>query len=1062
MKRIFIVCLMHLFVHCAFAQYVFEGRVVSTEGGSPVPDVYVSLATRQILAITDTSGAFRFTGREESITVTFSKIGLVSKEVRLVSTSGPTVVRMEESDIVLQEVTVSTGYQTLPKERATGSFTHIDNELLNRSVSTDIVSRLEGVVGSLQFDRRYLNNSNNGRDTRDLRLRGVGTMRASSEPLIILDHFPFEGNINSINPNDIESVTVLKDAAAASIWGAKAGNGVIVITTKNGKYNSSSSLSFSANLTIQPKPDLYYSDSFLESPAFIEAEKFLYDLKFYQNDINDPNRRALTPAVELWNQYDKGLITRERLDSELAVFRNTDLRQEAEKHLYQNTVNAQYSLRSTGGGQNYKYFISGGYDKNLEEIKGNSYERYSVNFSNHFKPLKFLELNAGLAYTRSNQDRNGIGLYEIRGKRYPYAALQDEAGNSLSIPLNHSLSFAQNAAAEGLLNWEYKPLDDINQVSNTTSVSEIRLNLGARIDIHKDLAIDLKYYTQRSTRRIQDLSLKDSYKVRDLVNRYTQGNMTRIFPYNDILRIVNQDAISNSFRGQVSYNRHFDQSRVNFISGVELREYINSTNGFEQYGYDKDILTYSNMIDYATVYPLRPLGSARVPVPQFATEKLTDRFFSSYANSSYDFKGKYIVSGSLRWDASNLLGVKTNQKGVPLWSAGVLWKMKNEAFIKSDKVDRLDFRATIGQSGNLNRSASALPIASYLTDQLTGLRRAVVRNPGNPQLRWEKVATMNMGVDFSVFNRRIEGSVEYYIKSSSDLLGSPSVDPTVGHRTEETFMTYLVNYAGLRSNGIDFEINTLNTLGTVKWETAWLTGYVKNKVTRYEQARVSSVLPYTNNVSSFPLVGKPMDAMFSIPWNGLNSQNGDPLVYIEGKPSDNFPVYFNSLTLDDLSYSGLNFPPLFGSIRNTLSYKELSLSINLMWKAGYVFRRNSIYYYDLYTAGRGHSDFSSRWVKPGDELHTNVPSMPAGSNYHRDYVYIYSDALVEKGDHIRLQDINISYDVRKKQKSLKVFLYANNLGIIWKKTRSTMDPDYPNAMLAPNKSVSVGLKIDLH
>lgn len=1062
MKKIFIWCIMHLFASPCSGQYHFAGRVISSTEGTPLPDVYISLKTNQVLAVTDSLGTFRFTNAEKSIAVIMSKVGLLRKELILFGNSTAVDIEMEELATELQEVTVSTGYQHLSKERATGSFTYIDNELLNRSVSTDIIGRLEGIVGSLQFDRRGINNAGNGNDYRGLRIRGIGTLNASTGPLIILDNFPFEGDINSVNPNDIEAVSILKDAAAASIWGAKAGNGVIVITTKSGKYNSPSTLSFSTNLTFQPTPDLYYSDAFLESTAFIEVEKYLYDTKFFQNSINDPNRGALTPAVELWNQYDKGIISREELDNQLAIYKNTDLRREAEKYLYRRSLNTQYSLRSTGGGKKYKYFVSGGYDKNMDNIIGNNFERYSLNFSNHFTSLKFVEVTAGLAYTRSKRQQNGIGLSDIKGKRYPYAALQDDLGNALAIPYNHSLSFAENAVNEGLLNWEYKPLEDRGLMSNTNNASEFRINLGARIDLSNALAVDLKYYSQQTVTGEKNLHLKDSYKVRDLVNRYTNSNMTRAFPYNDILNVVNSEGSSNNLRTQISYNPIFNSSKLNFISGIELREHITTTSGFELYGYNSQLLTYTNLIDYTTLYPTRPLGTARIPQPNFATGKLIDRFYSSYMNSSYDFKEKYILSGSLRWDASNLLGVKTNQRGVPLWSAGMLWKLKNEPFMKSEKVDQLDLRVTVGQSGNLNKLATALPSVRYLTDALTGLPKAVVRNPGNPQLRWEKVMTTNLALDFSLFNRRVSGTFEYYIKSSSDLLGSPLIDPTVGYKTDDSFMLFLINYAGLRAQGVDLEINTLNARGNVRWQTTLLTGFVRNRVTRYEQVGVSSVLSYTYNISQNPILNRSLDAIFSIPWNGLNPQNGDPIVNVEGKPSDNFTAYFNSLKLDDLTYSGVTIPPTFGSVRNTVSYKALSLSINLTWKAGYVFRKNSVNYYDLFSSGSGHSDFAKRWVKPGNEYSTNVPSMPAALNLHRDYVYLYSEALVESGDHIRIRDINIACDLKHKTRQMKVFLYADNLGIIWRKTKSDRDPDYPIALFPPTKSVSLGVKVDLN
>lgn len=1041
----------------------FEGKIISAENGQGLADVYVTGQNAKVLTVTDSSGYFNFSSFRESELILFSKIGFKSKDVKIEVNSGVSTYMLEIAQQELDEVVISTGYQSLSKERATGSFTYVNNELLNRSVSTDVISRLEGVVGSLQFDRRAANTSSTGRSYRELRIRGISTLSASSGPLIIIDNFPFEGDVNALNPNDILSVTVLKDAAAASIWGAKAGNGVIVITTKNGKYNSQPSLGFSANFSVKSKPDLLYSPEYIDSKSFLEAERYWFEKGLYDSDIDDPNRRALTPAIDLWSRLKSGLISQKDVEVQLAAYQEIDFRKEAEKHLYRNAFTSQYTLNSNGGGKNYRYYLSGGIDKNREEVIGNNFERYTVNSSSNFQPVHFLEFQAALAFSKTINTENGTGIAEIKGKAYPYKKLADEEGNALSVPFIHSLSYAGKAEAKGLLNWEYKPLDEINQKDYQTNLSDLRINLGAKIDVVfiPGLTFDVKYFHQTALKNVEQLDYKDSYRVRDLVNKYTQGNGTQIFPYGDILRQVDTRTRSNNGRATLSYQQEKARQKINILSGLELREVVTSAYGFEQYGFDREILIYNNRLDYNTIYATQPIGSSRLPTPSFPTSKLTDRFISAFTNGSYEFKDKYIFSGSLRWDASNLLGVKTNQKGVPLWSIGHLWKINKEPFFDFSDVDFLNIKLTAGMSGNLNRSASAYPTAIYQSDAITGIRKAIIRNAGNPQLRWEKILTINFGTEFSFFDRRISGSLEYYLKRSADLLGSPRVDPTVGYKTNDNWIRFLVNYAGLVTHGTDMEINTINTKGKIKWSTVWMGSYTANRVTRYDQIGASSVLDFTNNVSITPVINQSADAIFSILWQGLNPQTGDPLIISDGVATSNFGAYFNSLTLDDLVYSGVTVPRYFGSIRNIVSIGDFSVSFNLLWKAGFVFRRKSIDYNSLFSLGKGHQDFYQRWEQAGDELRSQVPSMPSGMNLQRDYLYSYSNLLIEKGDHLRFQDINVSYDFKRKRQSLKVFFFASNLGILWKRSKLDLDPDYPGAMLPPNRLFSVGITTDL-
>ena len=322
-------------------------------------------------------------------------------------------------------VIVSTGYQDISKERATGSFTTISNKLLNRSVSTGILNRIENVSSGVLFDRR-----NNGQPV--LHIRGQSTILSDASPLIVVDNFPYEGDINNLNPNDIENVTILKDAAAASIWGSRAGNGVIVITTKKGKEGQPLKLELNSNLTIGDKPDLFYNRNFINSADFIGVEKMLFAQGYYswQEGYAD---QTLSPVVQLLIAERDGKITPAEADSRINALKQIDVRNEISKYFYQKSLNQQYALSLSGGQRQLTYFLSGGFDQNRDNLVRNGLSRVTLHSVTQWHPVQPLDINVGLTYTNSTQRENNTGAALINsggGKGlYPYAQLADANGN---------------------------------------------------------------------------------------------------------------------------------------------------------------------------------------------------------------------------------------------------------------------------------------------------------------------------------------------------------------------------------------------------------------------------------------------------------------------------------------------------------------------------------------------------------------------------------------------------------------------------------------------------------
>jgi len=1068
MKQLFILIMSWSISFPLSAQQIsIRGHVYQLGSGVPLVQVTVKSIPSGRLARTDEQGAFSLNVPSND-TLVFTNIGFEGKKMAIADfLKGSGNVYLKESIGQLAEAVVNTGYYTVPKERATGSFDFVDSALLNRTISTDIISRLEGVTSSLYFNRQ--NFSGETSSTPDLRVRGLSTISSESSPLIVLDNFPYAGDISTINPNDIESITVLKDAAASSIWGARAGNGVIVLTTKSGKYGQATKVNMISNLTLGSRPDLDYNPNWLPASAVMEIEEKLFD----QGSYAEQPQTMLPAYVELLIKRRDGDIGTDAFAAERSRMEATDIRKEASRLLYQNSFNQQYAFNVNGGGQAYTYYMSLGYDKNRSPVKGNNNSRINLNMQNTFRPIKQLELTAGIWYSQQKASHNGLTLTAISpsgAKVSPYARLADEEGNALPITFDRRFRYEEQAVAEGLLDWHYRPLDELHYADNSTNGTEYRINAGVSYRFLKYFNINGSFQHIRSTGGGQNYYAPETYFVRDLVNRFTQPDGTRIIPYQGILDDAGtSQQRASSGRLQLNYQQTLNADHtLTALAGAEIRQQSNAYfPGFRLYDYDRELLLGNTVFDYTTYYVQRPegTGSLQIPAPPMNQSRFTDRFLSYYGNAAYTFKQKYTFSGSLRWDGSNLFGVKTNQKGVPLWSAGWSWNLSEERFYHGTWMPYLRLRATYGSSGNVNTSVSAFPTVRYSNDAFTRLPTAVLTSAGNPSLKWERVNIFNLGIDFSSAANRLHGSLEYYMKSARDLIGQDYMDPTTGIVDMVTLPNY-INYASMSTRGVDVQLTTINIRRNWNWETTFLVSYVKNNITRFNTNPTNRVFNYMNTPAA-PREGKSRDVVYALPWYGLDHETGRTLIYVDGLPSTDYDSYYNNYDPELLLDMGSSVPTFFGSVRNTLGWKNIQLSFLLVWKSGYVFRRSSMLPgAELQGSSTYHMDYLRRWEQPGDERYTDVPAekdvLDAEAN-----IYGYSEALVTRGDHLRLQDINLNYRLRgnwvKKTPFRQVSLtfYARNLGILWRANKQHLDPDFPNASYPTPKSFALGLQLNL-
>ncbi|MCZ8216167.1 MAG: TonB-dependent receptor plug domain-containing protein, partial [Cyclobacteriaceae bacterium] len=521
-----------------------------------------------------------------------------------------------------------------------GSFVQVDNSLVNRRVSTDVISRLEDVTSGLIFNRNI-----SGR-TNDISIRGQSTLFANTKPLIVIDNFPYDGDLNTINPNDVESMTVLKDAAAASIWGARAGNGVIVITTKKGRDNQAPRVSINTNITKSDKPDLFYAPR-MSSSDFIDVEKLLFDNGYYTATESSINQAPLTPAVELFIAERDGLIDSDEMQQQLNTLRQQDVRRDFEKHFYRKSVKQQYALSLNGGSASNKYFVSVGWDRNMESLTANDFDRVTFNANNTWSLLdNKLEASAGIYYAESNRTSNNMGSDAVRfttvSPLYPYAQLKDNNGNNLPITKDYRLGFVQDAQTNDLLNWQYNPLDEIALADNTGKLTDYRINAQLNYSIIKGLKAEVLYQYWKSFSQGRNYRSESTYYVRDLINVFTQegvnGSLTNALPKGGILDMDETNSASHNLRTQLAYTKSWGQHEVNAIGGYEVKELNTTGTSFRYYGYNDELAT-SKIVDYVTFYPKYFNTASVMQIPNFDSQSsLTDRFLSYYANAAYTFK----------------------------------------------------------------------------------------------------------------------------------------------------------------------------------------------------------------------------------------------------------------------------------------------------------------------------------------------------------------------------------------------------------------------------------------
>jgi TonB-linked SusC/RagA family outer membrane protein len=1009
-----------------------RGKVITADG-HPLPGVVITEKGTTNKTATNGEGEFELRNAADDAVLVFSYIGYQSQEIATKGATGPLNVTLIESDNKLSEVNivVSTGYQNLPKERATGSFSFVDQKKLGITnlASTDFAKGLEGLVPGLLVG-----------PTGTMQIRGASSLRPTTrEVLIVVDGFPIESGNFTVNPNDIESISVLKDAAAASIWGVRASNGVVVIKTKSGMANDGKAVfNFTSNLSVANKPDFSFQ-RLASSADYIDAE--VESIGKGWINFNNADKTPYSLVAGLFYQKSKGLLTDDQVNSGLAQLKQYNSLNEQDL-FYRRAVQRQLNLSVRGGTEKYQFAISSLYTNELTNLVGKNNDNLILNFKNSLQVLPRVVLSLGINSTYAKSNGSNIG-YDYDSAR-PYNRILDENGNYVSrtsrVPDHMKQSFYNN----GYLNWDDNALQNMQNTTTKKNTFASRINLGADYEIIKGLNFSSQFQMELRYTNDENLQGIGAYYPRLMANTWrvstTPGTFVNKFPIGPVFDKGKENQNSWTFRNVANLNRQFGKDHaISAIAGMELRKIGLTSNTERYYNYNSKALTSDN-IDLASFGINQPNAFGDYGTYTWSPNfKDTDRrFFSLFANAAYTYKNRYTVSGSIRTDESNLFGTDPKYRYRPLWSAGASWNMTNEDFMRSVSfLDKLIVRATYGVNGNIGNS-SPYPIAQTGKNFNTQENMLTFSNPENQALRPEKTASTNFGIDFAVLNHRVSGSVDLYKKKSYDLLASSILDPTTG------FVSAEKNTASMTNHGIELNLNARILEGDVRLDADFNFGYNKNKVT--------DVLTPNKTASAYAdaigqIAGLPLSYLHSYKWAGLSSK-GEPQIY----NADGSIRSWSAARITDinaLAYVGTMDPPVYGGMMVNLGYKGFTFTPQFTFKMGHVMRMSTTKT-DL-TAGVTY-DIANRWKNPGDELHTNIPTLYSKSTIDakwNDY-YRKSDVWNDDASFVRLRSLSLSYQMPKKFlfnvfTAASLTAQANNVWL-WAANKQGLDPDYVNLL----------------
>lgn len=819
-----------------------EGRVVD-EKGDPLPGANIRGIDSPFGAISDIKGNFTCKVMEETHTLEVSFVGMQTEKVSIKGRTHVNVV-MHEDKQQLGDVVV-TGYQRISRERSTASFGFIDSEQLTRQMHSDLASSLEGQIAGLRMDI----NPNNGDMSPILRGRGTFSDKVGTMPLIVVDDMPTDLTLSEINPYNVESITVLKDAAAASIYGALAANGIIVVVTKQAKEEGAH-VNINADWFITSKPN-FNSLNLASTSDIIDYQTAVFDANVAESGsasgfLSSYKAGYYNPLFQLYLDRENGTLSNNEVEATLNQWRNNDYYKEYRDNAWRTAVTQRYNVSVSQKVGKNNHFLSFNYENDKGRTINDKRNKFSLYYKSNYAITSWLNVNAGVDARLGSSDTPNT-LFTSYTMQQRYERIMDADGNRYNSPYVNVSGYSGGAyngsvvsKAEGVSPYKtfgFNVLDALGEGGTKSRNVSIRPFVSLQARFLKMFKYNFMYQYEWNHSKSEVFDAEDSYLMRMTYNSMIDTNGNSAMPKGG--RFFQNELSSNRYtvRNQIDFDKSWKNHAVTAIAGLEFRENkIPKPTRQLMYGYDPQTLT-SDIIDwqaYRDGVGTSALSGNTITLSGLSPtlQESRHRYASFYANASYSYLSRYNVSGSIRWDQADLFGLDIRNQRHPLWSVGASWIMSEESFMKDIVwLDFLKARMTYGINGNVDQSSTTYFVVKQKT-QSNPIKTTYLTYDDddlpNPKLRWEKTATYNVGLDFRLFNNLVNGSLEYYNRHSSDLLVRRYMDPTLGAKSR------VVNNGEMRNRGIEFSL-TANLIRKKDWNFAvdFNFAHNKNKMLKY-------------------------------------------------------------------------------------------------------------------------------------------------------------------------------------------------------------------------------------
>ena len=986
-----------------------SGSVVDTKG-QPLPGLTILLKGTTVGCVTDSEGNFRLElPMRENIVLSFSFVGMKTIEVAYSGQKEMKVVLEEEITEMEQVNVISTGYYDIDKSKMTGAVEVVTAREIAGKGYTSIDEVLRGTLAGVSV----MNVSGRPGAQAQIRIRGVNSLTGNMEPMWIVDGMPMQGNlptsvgvgatdlentvltsgIGNISPDDVESITILKDAAAAAIYGSRAANGVIVIKTKRGRVGKSYiNVQSSFAISEAPKNRLEMMNS---------EEKIAFERSLYEDF---PNATLRGRASLLYKGIDEGTISRADAMAELENMRqiNTDWFDE----IFRVALNHKHVVTLSGGSETTQFYSSINYSNEQGVIPNNDYKHFgaTLKLTHDFnRNLRILfDVSSSLRTEKSSASAVNPLYYATFAN--PYERPYDENGN---YAYDYSYEPELSKVKDGYM-YDFNMLKDLRENTAKTKYGSNQVNLQLEWKLFEGFMYSLAGTVSNTSSYTRKEIAPGSYtsKVKSwILDLYSENEI----PDNLNLGAL-QENTSRSFgwtvRNQIKYARELKEDHfVNIVVGHEVSAV--ESNSFMQYSpqydVDKGLIGYPN---------LDGVNAGDLDLDRLhETSKGQDRSVSVFATASYSYKDRYVVAGSSRWDGADIIG--TDNRFSPLWNVSLKWNMHEENFMKSCRfVNVLSLRGSYGFTGSIDRNAYPFTLMTYGSLRYyDGIQLPIDVMPGNPSVKWQKKEDRSIGLDFSLFNYRINGTVNYYCNDVNNLLGDKKIPYSTGRGS------VVANLSSLRNSGWEFSLNTVNIdHENFRWTTSFNIALNDNKITDAFYEKISDL--YTIR-RKYQIEGYPVNAWFGFKTAGINPQTGEYMIYTDAKDEDGHPKgypYGNGYIADGSTYSTENAyylgeaePPISGGFGTTLTYKRLSLNAQFAFMTGHKIKSFKSYNGSLMNASRLNQlkTEANRWRKPGDI--TNVPKYTT-STATLSLLEITDDKL-EDGSYLKCNLISLGYNL---------------------------------------------------